>query len=81
MHPIRLRQLIFVVQLVTKIYSPQPAVGVHFDADRLHVGRLKTGDYELGQVHVQLVPTYGHRNRHRDHKRAQLFFHVVTAHA
>lgn len=78
---VRVRQLIVLVLLVTKVYSPQPAVGVHLDADRLHIGRLERIICDSSQIQVQLVPTLIHAKRHRDHEGAQLFHRMVIAHA
>jgi len=75
------RQLVVPVLLVTEVYSPQPAVGVHLDADRLHVGCLEWVTCDCSQIQVQLVPTLIHAKWHRDHERAQLFDRMVVAHA
>jgi len=79
--PVRIRQLIVLVLLVTEVYSPQPAVGVHLDADCLHVGRFERVTCDRSQIQVQLVPTLIHAKWHRDHERAQLFDSMVIAHA
>lgn len=54
---------------------------MNLDADCFHIGCLERVARDRGQIQVQLIPTLGHANRHRDHERAQLRARMVTAHA
>jgi len=71
-HPVRVRQLILLVLLATEIYPSQPTVGVHLDANRLHVGRLERVANDFGQFQSHSVPTLVHAHRFRDHERTDL---------
>lgn len=45
-----------VVQRLAEVDAPQPAVGVHADADRFRIRSAKRALRELGQVERDFVP-------------------------